>query len=178
MSTKDFFKNLLDLLKTGDAAVQDKILKLIGKWNAVFEPKKDVIPNFCEIYRALSNRGLVFPPYYESDYLKYFPSFVAASLPVQKIDLSKSLLFTDDLNACFFRGCPVDLIPGHYESKYKRLCEDTKVALENIDMFNELIDNGTLDEDIIGGVFTSLKEIEKNLNKCVFNQCDTRNGHK
>ena len=69
ISSKKFFQALLDLLKTKDIPeVQMKLLGLIQKWGLNFEDKKNVLPNFFNVYNKLRSNNVQFPSDFESNY--------------------------------------------------------------------------------------------------------------
>jgi len=62
VNSKDFITNLTSLLKNKDSPeVQFKILSLLKKWGIRFENKRDILPNFYEIFTTLKKNKVVFP---------------------------------------------------------------------------------------------------------------------
>ena len=72
ISSKKFFQSLLNLLKTKEIPeVQMKLLGLIQKWGLNFEDKKNVLPNFFNVYNKLRSNNVQFPSDFESNYQIY-----------------------------------------------------------------------------------------------------------
>ena len=72
ISSKKFFQSLLDLLKTKDVPeVQMKLLGLIQKWGLNFEDKRNILPNYYNVYNKLRSNNVQFPSDFESNYQIY-----------------------------------------------------------------------------------------------------------
>ena len=91
----------------------DKLLQLISLWKKIFEPTKDLLPYFFDFYNKILNKGIEFPPAYESKYSKYQRKKPKRDLPEDVNFISFSLLSdlsciygaTRDKLALIFLGC-------------------------------------------------------------------------
>ena len=132
ISSKKFYLPLINLLKIKDIPdVQIKLLYLLKKWGIKFEPQKNIIPNFNDIYTRLKTNGVEFQDYNEPDYNKYF------------IKNNESFYYFEKLKGI--------LKEENFEHKYRRLVDYLLNMNEKIKLANELIDigdNEQLDEII------------------------------
>ena len=132
ISSKKFYLPLINLLKIKDIPdVQIKLLHLLKKWGIKFEPQKNIIPNFNDIYTRLKTNGVEFQDYNEPDYNKYF------------IKNNESFYYFEKLKDI--------LKEENFEHKYRRLVDYLLNMNEKIKLANELIDigdNEQLDEII------------------------------
>jgi len=42
--------------------IQEKVISLIQKWGLRFQNDSDILPLFSQVYLALKNKGVPFPP--------------------------------------------------------------------------------------------------------------------
>ena len=166
VNSKKFFLNLINLLKIKDIKdVQIKLLSLIQKWGLKFEPQKNAISNFTDIYNRLKNNGVEFPENNGPNYNIYFQN--------------KNIEGDDDINDTFYylEYLTNILKEKNFQHKYRRLVAYLLKMNENIKLANIYIDskevnkleeiinvlkegNNILKENIIGGRLKDEKLME------------------
>ena len=144
ISSKKFYLPLINILKIKDIPnVQIKLLDLIKKWGIKFEDKKNIIPNFSDIYHRLNDGGVVFPEYNGTDYNIYL---VQNSKEVNFTEEEKNNNKEEDIDNknedsfYYFDNLKNVLKEENFQHKYRRLVSFLLKMNENIKIANQLID--------------------------------------
>ena len=179
ISSPDFFKVLLSLVKSGnEETIKLKILGLIKKWGLLFENKKNKIPNFSQIYKNLYQNGIVFPDNFISSYQKYL-----SDTPLydnNNYDNNNNIDNNDNNNNYnninnnnnnnnnkeeyvfdYVESMKEILDPSKFDTKYINLIKYLIFMIENISFGNELIDNQKKED--LNEVMNNLKNGNKKL---------------
>ena len=148
ISSKEFLKNLLDVLKKTDDDVQFKILGLIQKWGTQFQNQQSSYQNFIELYQNLLKAGVGFPNNYTSTYQNYLNNNINYSNEYEQ-DFNNNYNnngYNEDKNEYDYVGSIGKiLVPNKFEKKYHKLVKFLKNMCENISLVNEMMDNNETD---------------------------------
>lgn len=138
------------MLKTKDIPdVQIKILGLIQKWGINFEEKRNVVPNFSDVYQKLKRSGVQFPSGYESNY----PIFTERSRDKYDDESKKGYYDNQSENSesarepeeggkyFYIESLKNKLKIQNFEHKYRRLVAFLVKMHENIQIANLMLDN-------------------------------------
>lgn len=194
---------LINILKIKDIAnVQIKLLDLIKKWGIKFEDKKNVIPNFSDIYHRLNDGRVVFPEYNGTDYNIYL---VQNNKEIDFKEEEKNNNKEEDIDNknedsfYYFENLKNVLKEENFQHKYRRLVSFLLKMNENIKIANQLIDlkqtenlkeiiktlhdgNNTLIDTITGGRLKDEKLMEytlgtsEDINNTLIREDDLKNG--
>ena len=147
ISSKEFLKNLLEVLKKSEDEVQFKILGLIKKWGTQFQNQQ--YQNFIELYQNLQKAGVGFPNNYTSTYQNYLNNYNNYQNEYES-DFNNNYSSNKDYNESkneydYVGSIGKVLVPNHFEKKYNKLVKFLKNMSENISLVNEMIDNNETD---------------------------------
>ena len=143
--SKDLMAILLQIIKSNNKLLQNKILYLIKKWENKFKAKKKTIPIFSETYENLLSKNTKFPnPNIE--YTKYLKStnikktekeiiknYVNEktknneNIEKEEIEIQTSIKFGEVF---------IDLNPENYEKKYFKFVSELSILLDNMKLAN------------------------------------------
>ena len=199
ISSKKFFQSLLDLLKTKDVPeVQMKLLGLIQKWGLNFEDKRNILPNFYNVYNKLRSNNVQFPSDFESNYQIYISEnensnkYNNNDYEEKEKDFSDKEDNDDDNETFYYMDSLKDVLKvPNFEHKYRRLVNFLVKMHDNIEKANLLMDckeyaglkdiintlregNNTLIDTISGGRLKDEKLMEITLGR----DEDIKNGYK
>ena len=149
ISSKKFFQALLDLLKTKEIPeVQMKLLGLIQKWGLNFEDKKNVLPNFFNVYNKLRSNNVQFPSDFESNYQIYLSesnnNYNGKNDNYNEDnekELSDQEENDDNVETFYYMDSLKNVLKvPNFEHKYRRLVNFLVKMHDNIEKANLLID--------------------------------------
>ena len=209
ISSKKFFQSLLDLLKTKDVPeVQMKLLGLIQKWGLNFEDKRNILPNFYNVYNKLRSNNVQFPSDFESNYQIYISEnensnkYNNNDYEEKEKDFSDKEDNDDDNETFYYMDSLKDVLKvPNFEHKYRRLVNFLVKMHDNIEKANLLMDckeyaglkdiintlregNNTLIDTISGGRLKDEKLMEitlgttEDINQTLGRDEDIKNGYK
>jgi hypothetical protein len=204
ISSKKFYLPLINILKIKDIPnAQIKLLDLIKKWGIKFEDKKNIIPNFSDIYHRLNDGGVVFPEYNGTNYNIYL---MQNSKEVNFTEEEKNNNKEEDIDNknedsfYYFDNLKNVLKEENFQHKYRRLVSFLLKMNENIKIANQLIDlkqsenlqeiikilndgNNTLIDTITGGRLKDEKLMDytlgttEDINKTLIREDELKNGN-
>ena len=152
ISSKKFFQSLLDLLKTKDVPeVQMKLLGLIQKWGLNFEDKRNILPNFYNVYNKLRSNNVQFPSDFESNYQIYISENDNLNYnnnnnndyeEKERDNSDKEENDDDNEETFYYMDSLKDVLKvPNFEHKYRRLVNFLVKMHDNIEKANLLIDS-------------------------------------
>ena len=150
ISSKKFFQSLLDLLKTKDVPeVQMKLLGLIQKWGLNFEDKRNILPNYYNVYNKLRSNNVQFPSDFESNYQIYISENDNLNYnnnndyeEKERDNSDKEENDDDNEETFYYMDSLKDVLKvPNFEHKYRRLVNFLVKMHDNIEKANLLIDS-------------------------------------